>query len=57
MDPGDQIMIRGGVYKENHISIPLNKNGSGWEEGSYNKLSSFPNEWAVLDGEKKWGKE
>jgi hypothetical protein len=56
MNAGDHIILRGGTYQE-CVHIPESKNGSSWDEGSYNKIEScntetgcFPNEWAVLDG-------
>lgn len=51
MSPGDHIVMRGGTYQEGHIDIPLSKNGTSWNDGEYNKLSSYPGEWAVLDAQ------
>ncbi len=51
MNPGDHILMRGGTYREGHIDIPLSKNGTSWKEGDYNKLSSYPGEWAILDAQ------
>jgi len=51
MSPGDHIYLRGGTYQEGHIQIPPSKNGTSWKKGKYNKICSFPGEWAVLDGQ------
>jgi len=60
MSPGDHIVLRGGNYtpgsgNEECIDIPVLKNGTSWEEGEYNKISSFPGEWAVIDGQNNCG--
>jgi hypothetical protein len=47
---GDVIVLRGGVYREGSILLPA-KNGTSWEPGKYNTITSFRGEWAVLDGE------
>ena len=55
MDGGDDIFIRGGVYREGLIKIPLSKNGT---EGNWSSLQSYTNEWAILDGNHEcddWG--
>lgn len=52
MKTGDVICIRGGVYLERKIKIPLSKNGTSWSPGKFNTMTSFPGEWAVLDGQK-----
>lgn len=60
MSAGDTIYIRGGTYTEDSsggnvnlpaIEIPNTKNGSAWTEGNYNTLTSYPGEWAIIDGE------
>ena len=48
MQPGDKIVVRGGTYLES-VHIPATKDGSAWAEGKYNKISSYPGEWAVID--------
>lgn len=50
MSTGDSIVLRGGIYRVNHIRLPESKNGTSWEKGSYNEIKSFEREWAVLDG-------
>ena len=47
MNGGDDIFVRGGVYQEGLISIPLNKNGTN---DNWSSIQSYGNEWAVLDG-------
>jgi len=56
MNPGDHIYLRGGTYQEGHIGIPPSKNGNSWTDGNYNKLSSYPGEWAILDGQNNCAK-
>ncbi len=48
MTNGDDIFMRGGIYRERTITIPLTKNGSSVK---WNTLQSYPGEWAILDGE------
>ncbi|MCD4693435.1 MAG: hypothetical protein K8R79_11010, partial [Calditrichales bacterium] len=60
MSPGDHIVLRGGTYtpgsgNEECIDIPVSKNGTSWEEGEYNKISSYHGEWAVIDGQNNCG--
>jgi len=60
MSPGDHIFMRGGTYQPspgtvNLIRIPTSKNGSSWSEGNYNKLTSYPEEWAIIDGRNNCG--
>ena len=44
--PGDNILIRGGIYPEGAIAISPSKNSSSWQEGEYNNtLASSPGEW------------
>lgn len=58
MNIGDKVFLRGGTYyvsdnadgKRECIHIPTSKNGTAWTEGNYNTLSSYPGEWAILDG-------
>ncbi len=56
MSTGDTIFLRNGTYTENFgnsftaIECPSSINGDSWEDGHYNTVSSYPNEWAVLDG-------
>jgi hypothetical protein len=52
MKTGDVICIRGGVYLERKIKIPLSKNGTSWNPGKFNTMTSFPGEWAIIDGQK-----
>jgi hypothetical protein len=52
MAVGDVIVLRGGVYREGRITLPA-KDGTGWEPGKHNTITSFKGEWAVLDGENK----
>lgn len=49
MEVGDKIYLRGGTYYGRTV-LPA-KNGSSWEEGCYNLITSYPGEWAVLDGQ------
>jgi hypothetical protein len=49
MKPGDAIFMRGGVYKEGSISIPLST--SGKDSSQWSSLQSYPGEWAILDGQ------
>lgn len=54
--PGDIIYMRSGTYDcsrtgEDEISI-AGKNGTSWNEGEYYTLTSYPGEWAVLDGKR-----
>jgi hypothetical protein len=57
MAAGDIVYMREGVYTDNDaygesmIDIPVSKNGTAWTEGNYSKLTSFPTEWAILDGD------
>lgn len=60
MTPGDTIYMRGGTYYPTAqtvecIRIPPSKNGSGWSQGRYNKLASYPGEWAIIDGQNSCG--
>ncbi len=55
MSPGDTIYLRGGTYRENDINIPKSKNGTAWTAGNFNKICSYPGEWAILDGENNCG--
>lgn len=61
MSAGDTIYMRGGTYTfgggSGHgcVNIPSTKNGSAWTAGSYNTLSSYPGEWAIIDGENNCG--
>ena len=48
---GDTVYLRGGVYMERSIRLPLNRNGASWQQGNYTTIASYPGEWAVLDGE------
>lgn len=54
---GGTIYMRGGIYRENNgntevdIEIPYTKNGDSWEAGHYTTLTSYPGEWAIIDGE------
>ncbi len=57
MKTGDVICIRGGVYLERKIKIPLSKNGTSWSPGKFNTMTSFPGEWAILDGQKNISRE
>lgn len=57
MTTGDVICIRGGVYLERKITIPLTKNGTSWSPGKFNTMISYPGEWAILDGQKNIFKE
>lgn len=57
MKTGDVICIRGGVYTERKITIPLTKNGTSWNPGNFNTMISYPGEWAILDGQKNIFKE
>jgi len=57
MKTGDVICIRGGVYLERKITIPLTKNGTSWSPGKFNTMTSYPGEWAILDGQKNIFKE
>ena len=52
MNPGDHIYMRGGTYQEGYIHIPTSKNpaNGNWTD-NYNLLASYPEEWAVLDGQ------
>jgi hypothetical protein len=50
MNPGGVIYMRGGTYTERGITIPMAKNGSAWTSGNFNTISSYPGEWAVIDG-------
>ncbi len=52
MKVGDVICIRGGVYPERGITIPSSKNGTSWTTGKFNTMTSFPGEWAIIDGQK-----
>lgn len=57
MSVGDTIYIRGGTYREDNgnsnadIYIPTSKNGTAWTDGNFNTLTSYPGEWAIIDGE------
>ena len=44
---GDAVYMRDGTYNE-HINIPHGKQGS---EDAWITLTSYPGEWAVLDGQ------
>lgn len=57
MKTGDVICIRGGVYQERKIKIPLSKNGTSWSTGKFNTMTSFPGEWAIIDGQKNITRE
>lgn len=48
--PGMTVILRGGVYQQNHIRLWTSKNGSSWDSGKYNTLQSRDGEWAVIDG-------
>jgi len=50
MSPGDHIILRGGTYY-GQVCLPPSKNGTSWNEGSYNKMTSYQDEWAILDGQ------
>ena len=50
MNGGDDIYMRGGTYQEGSIIVPSNKNGTA---SNFSSLRSYPNEWAVLDGQNK----
>jgi hypothetical protein len=58
---GDHVIIRGGLYLVGNtnntaaINIPTHLNGSSWNEGEYNSISSFTNEWAIIDGQNNAG--
>lgn len=47
MKPGDTILIRGGTYYEMNIYIGNLRNGS---KNAWYTISSYPNEWAIVDG-------
>jgi len=56
---GDTILLRGGTYREAWgnagsygaaMQIPQRLNGTSWTAGSYTIISSYPGEWAILDG-------
>ncbi|MDD4901971.1 MAG: hypothetical protein PHE24_02435 [Patescibacteria group bacterium] len=47
--PGDTIYLRGGVHQE-LTNLPSNRNGSSWNDGEFNTITSYPGEWAILDG-------
>lgn len=49
---GDVICIRGGIYQERTITIPYSKNGTSWNTGKFNMMTSYPGEWAIIDGQK-----
>lgn len=49
--PGDTIYMRGGIYYEHEINLYPAANGTSWNEGDYIKLTSYPGEWAKIDGQ------
>ncbi len=54
MGQGDVLYLRGGTYTENYgvytaMQFPFNIDGTGWGEGQYQKIASYPGEWAILD--------
>jgi len=50
MNPGDHIVLRGGTHA-GCICINPSKNGDSWSSGHYNKMYSYPGEWAIIDGQ------
>jgi len=50
MNPGDHIVLRGGTHA-GCICISPSKNGDSWSSGQYNKMYSYPGEWAIIDGQ------
>jgi hypothetical protein len=60
MSAGDTIYLRGGTHQPASngtgcVLIPVSKNGSSWTPGYYNTISSYPGEWAVIDGQNNCG--
>ncbi len=49
--PGDTIYMRGGTYYEHEIDLHAAPNGTSWNKGDYIKLTSYPGEWAKVDGQ------
>jgi len=61
---GDTIYLRGGTYSEDWSSatssgaamqIPTRLNGTAWTAGNYTTISSYPGEWAVINGDNVTG--
>jgi hypothetical protein len=50
MNPGDDIYIRNGVYREGAIIIPPSKSGTS---NNWSSIQSYTGEWAVIDAEGK----
>jgi hypothetical protein len=50
MKPGDAVFMRGGIYQEGAIDIPVATSGDSLH---WSSLQSYPGEWAVLDGQNK----
>jgi len=50
INPGDHIVLRDGTYP-GCICISPSKNGNSWNSGQYNKMYSYPGEWAIIDGQ------
>lgn len=47
---GMTVILRGGIYQQNHIRLWTSKNGTSWTPGNYNTLQSMDGEWAIIDG-------
>jgi hypothetical protein len=49
MNPGDTVLMRGDTYHESDITVPLDNPPQSWTDAK--TLSSYPGEWAVIDGQ------
>jgi hypothetical protein len=57
---GDKIYLRNGTYSESYgttstpgaadMQISIRLDGNSWNEGHYILISSYPNEWAIING-------
>ena len=54
---GNHFVMRGGTYTDGDgttnqlIELPDSMNGTGWTATGYNKISSYPGEWTIIDGQ------